>query len=108
MKIILQCPNCQRETIIQLNNRVNSRRIKDAFAKSGTFCIQCRKDGLGPIQLKVKKFDWELDAKSIHRESDDHAPVKLDPSELSPEQIQKNIDREMKLRETESKKTGSL
>ena len=105
MKIILQSPNCRRETIIQLNNRINARRIKEAFAKSGTFCIQCRKDGLGPIQLKVKKFDWELEGQSIRRESDDHAPIKLDPSELSPEQIQKNIDREMKLREEEKKKS---
>ena len=104
MKIILQCPNCRRETVIQLNNRINARRIKESFAKSGSFCIQCRKDGLGPIQLKVKKFDWELEGQSIRRESDDHAPIKLDPTELTPEQIKQNIDREMELRKEDLKK----
>lgn len=80
--------------------------MKDAFAKSGTFCIPCRKNGLGPISLKVVKFDWESEAKSERRETDEHAPIKLDPTELSPDQIKANMEREIKLQKEDRIKNG--
>jgi hypothetical protein len=88
MKILMQCPNCRKTSIIQSDLSLNSRRLKELFKESGSICIDCKNNGLGQIPLKVKNFDMEQKSETVSNPDDVHAPTKLDPKDFDPEKIE--------------------
>ena len=97
MKLLLECPNCgaTKELTVKAG-QLSSRAMKQLFKESDTACDVCRKKGLGRIIMVVKSFDMEKkNIGSVRRKHDVHAPIHIDPASVTPEQLQKNIEREL-------------
>ena len=97
IKLILECPNCgnTKELVVKAG-QLSSRAMKQLFKESDTACDICRKKGLGRIVMAVKKFDMDKkNVGSVRREEDVHAPIHIDPASVTPDQLRKNIEREL-------------
>jgi hypothetical protein len=92
------CPNCHNVVETSIAGKVNSSRIKDLF-KNSRYCQLCIKNGSGKFELRVKKCDWEKDTEA---KQDSAVPARV--TEVDQEILQKNIARELKLREKEKVK----
>jgi hypothetical protein len=79
-----------------MDHKVSSARLVKLF-ENNNICQPCLKNGLGKILLNVVKFNWEEKVQGRPEESN-QVPTKLDKSNLSQEQIDSNIQRELALR----------
>ena len=96
---MLRCPNCQNETVLQLNYKASSARLAKLF-ENNNICQPCLKKGLGKIQLNVVKFDWEEKVQSRPEESS-QVPTKLDKTDLTQEELERIQTRELELQKKE-------
>jgi hypothetical protein len=96
MKIIMQCPNCHFETILTLENKLSSGRVKNLFENNSTYCTACASQGLGKIILKVIKFDHDKKVESNRSKQDLHTPSWIDPDSISKEKRKALLEKELK------------
>ncbi len=79
MKILMECPNCHTEKVLEMSGILTSEKLK-TLLDPNEYCEICMKNGLGKIKLNIKHFDWEKNAETIRRNGDKHTPTYLDPS----------------------------
>ena len=96
-KLFLRCPNCKTISEKSVNGAVTGKRLQEVFKTSSNYCPKCLKAGLGKILMTIVKFDWEKEAKLLNKSS---VPIKVD---ATPEEISKNLKRELELRKSEKK-----
>ena len=96
-KLFLQCPNCKTINEKSINGSVSGKRLQELFRTSSNCCPKCLKDGVGKIVMNIIKFDWEKEAQPLNKSS---IPIKVT---ATPEEITKNLQRELELRKSEKK-----
>ena len=96
-KIFLQCPNCKSISEKSINGSVTGKRLQELFKTSSNYCPKCSKNGVGKIVMNIIKFDWEKEAQPLNKSS---IPIKVT---ATPEEITKNLQRELELRKSEKK-----
>ena len=96
-KIFLRCPNCKTINEKSINGSVTGKRLQEVFKTTSNYCPKCLKDGVGRILMTIIKFDWEKEAKPLNKSSIPARP------EATPEEIARNINRELELQKSEKK-----
>jgi len=91
----LKCPNCKTISEKSVSGAVTGKRLQEVFKTSSNYCPNCLKAGLGKILMTIVKFDWEKEAQPLNKSS-----IKVD---ATPEEISKNLKRELELRKSEKK-----
>lgn len=97
MKITMECPNCKNKTILTLENKLSSGRLKNLFETNTTYCTICANKGLGKIILKVIKFDQDKKVVSNRFINDLHTPSWIDPEGISFERQKEIKEKELKM-----------